>query len=108
MEESKPKQEFKYFQVEFARYKTLLTKKFENRKPYKPIDKKKIKAFISGTIIKIITKENKKVNTGDKLLILDAMKMYNEILSPAKGVIKKIHVETGQSVSKNQLLIEFE
>ena len=41
-------------------------------------------------------------------MILDAMKMYNEIVAPRPAKIKKIVVEAGTQVVKNQLLIELE
>jgi len=48
------------------------------------------------------------VRWGDGLLVLEAMKMKNDITSPRHGVIKAIHVEVGAMVAKGQLLIEFE
>ena len=41
------------------------------------------------------------------MLVLDAMKMDNELLAPVEGIVKKIHVEAGRSIPKRALLIEF-
>jgi biotin carboxyl carrier protein len=46
------------------------------------------------------------VKAGELLLILEAMKMKNRILSPRDGVVKKINVKTGNIVAKNLVLIE--
>jgi biotin carboxyl carrier protein len=94
--------------VDNVEYKTTLTKKFRNREKYKPVDPKKITAFIPGTIVGILTKKGKKVTTDDKLLELEAMKMVNIVTASIDGKIKKIHVKKGELVTKNQLLIELE
>ncbi len=65
-----------------------------------------IEAFMPGTILEIRVKQGDKVKKGDVVLILDAMKMDNEILSPVDGVVKNIGVEQGASVAKDQLLVE--
>jgi biotin carboxyl carrier protein len=48
------------------------------------------------------------VKENEQLLILEAMKMENSILSPRDGIIKSISVAKSQAVDKGQLLIEFE
>ena len=45
---------------------------------------------------------------GQPLLIMEAMKMENDIKAPVAGTIKKISVTVGQSVDKGQMLVEFE
>ncbi len=87
-------------------YQTLLTQKYLNRKPYAAVNHKKIYAFIPGTIRKVFVKEGDKVKKGDKLLILEAMKMNNELTTLVNGKVKKIHCKTGEMVSKSQLLVE--
>jgi biotin carboxyl carrier protein len=100
------KAEYQVFNFEEVEYNTLYTKKFQNRKPYKIPDQKNVIAFLPGQIIKIFVKEKKKVKKGEHLLILQAMKMNNVLISPVNGVIKKICVKTGETVSKSQLLVE--
>lgn len=89
-------------------YETQLTKKFRQRKPYAAPNPKLVKAFIPGIIREISVKQGQNVKEGDKLLILEAMKMKNTLLSLRTGAIKEIRVEIGDMVYKGQLLIEFE
>lgn len=98
--------EYSTFVILEEKYKTLLTQKFKDRKPYVPVDHKKIYAFIPGTIKKVFVKEGDKVKKGEKLLILEAMKMNNELTTLVNGKIKKIHCKSGEMVTKNQLLVE--
>ena len=88
------------------RYKTILTKKYLNRKPYKEVNTKEITAFLPGTIAKVFVKKGKKIKKGEKLLILEAMKMKNNIVSSIAGVIDEILVKQGEIVSKDQVLIK--
>jgi len=99
---------YKSLLIENIKYRTLLTEKYKQRKPYQKKDEKSMHAFIPGTIIEVYVKDKSKVKAGDKLLVLEAMKMQNNIISPADGVIKKVHVLSGERVKKRQLLIEFE
>lgn len=99
---------FKSLVIDSTKYKTHLTRKFENKKPYSPKNPSCMHAFIPGTIQKIMVKEGQKVSMGARLLILEAMKMKNRILAPHSGHVKKIYVIEGQNVSKNEVLIEIE
>lgn len=100
------KGQFKSLLVENIKYRTILTKKYQDKKPYAPKDNKKITAFIPGKIIKIFVEPKKKVKAGDKLLTFEAMKMLNEILAPVDGIVKLIAVKEGDKVTKDKLLIE--
>jgi len=91
-----------------ATYKTRLTTKFKNRELWHKPDVKKIESIIPGNIQRIMAKEGDKVSAGTPLLILEAMKMRNEVLSPIDGVVKKIHVKEGEMVPKSFLLIEMD
>ncbi len=66
-----------------------------------------LKSPMPGLVIDWLVKEGDEVKTGDKLLILEAMKMENVIKSTGDGVIKKLHVNKGVAVEKNQVLIDF-
>jgi biotin carboxyl carrier protein len=98
--------EFVDFKFEEISYKTTLTKKFANRTPYTPPDSRKVFAFIPGTILKVHVKEGQKVKKGDKLLVLQAMKMDNHLLASRAGTVKKVFVKQGEVVPKHYLLIE--
>ncbi|RZS92445.1 acetyl-CoA carboxylase biotin carboxyl carrier protein subunit [Aquimarina brevivitae] len=67
-----------------------------------------ITAPMPGLLLDIMVKTGQEVKENDPLLILEAMKMENVIVSPRDGVIKSITIDKGQPVDKNQLLIEFE
>jgi biotin carboxyl carrier protein len=61
-----------------------------------------------GLVIEYFVNEGDDVQAGDKLMILEAMKMENIIKASGEGKIKKLIVSKGSTVEKNQLLIEFE
>ncbi|MGW8316950.1 MAG: acetyl-CoA carboxylase biotin carboxyl carrier protein subunit [Bacteroidales bacterium] len=89
-----------------APYLTHLTRKFRNRSIWMRPDHKKVLAVIPGTIQKILVEKGAEVEHGTPLMILEAMKMRNEVVSPVTGRIKRIHVSEGEQVAKSQLLIE--
>jgi biotin carboxyl carrier protein len=66
-----------------------------------------VKAPMPGLIVTLKVGEGDVVKAGDQLLILEAMKMENILKSVGDGVVKKILVKKGDSVEKNQILIEF-
>lgn len=69
---------------------------------------KDIGAPMPGLILDINVKEGDVVKKGDKLMVLEAMKMENIIKSPGDGKIKSVKVTRGESVDSGQKLIFFE
>ncbi|WP_121665788.1 acetyl-CoA carboxylase biotin carboxyl carrier protein subunit [Mesonia aquimarina] len=67
-----------------------------------------IHAPMPGLILEVNVKEGDEVKEGDYLLVLEAMKMENALTAPRDAIIKSISIEKGQTVEKNQLLIEME
>lgn len=59
-----------------------------------------VKAPMPGMIIKIKKKAGKKINPGESVLILEAMKMENDIRSPIAGTIENMKVNEGKTVEK--------
>ncbi len=102
-EEKKPR--FSSIVVDGVKYKTLLTERYKNRPKYAEHEPHKIKAFIPGTINEIYIKNKKKVKEGEIVLILEAMKMMNSVISPMDGEVK-LFVKLGDIVKKNQVLFE--
>ncbi|MFN2396359.1 MAG: acetyl-CoA carboxylase biotin carboxyl carrier protein subunit [Bacteroidales bacterium] len=92
--------------VDEAEYRTLPNRMYERRKPYEPYNPAKIKSFMPGNIPEIFVKAGDEIKEGDRLLILEAMKMKNIILAPFDGKVKKINVSIGEMVPKNHVLIE--
>ena len=66
----------------------------------------KVVAPLPGTILKIFVKEGDTVNTGDKLLIMEAMKMENDVLAEKSGTVKSVKISANDTVLQNDLLIE--
>jgi len=89
-------------------YQTRLTTKFRNRVIWQRPDVRRVNSIIPGNIQRIMVKEGDEVSAGTPMLILEAMKMRNEILAPFQGTIKKIYVSEGDMVPKAHLLLEFE
>jgi pyruvate carboxylase subunit B len=61
-----------------------------------------------GNILSVKVKEGEKVKAGQLLLVLEAMKMENEIVAPQDGVVKRIYIAAGQSVNTGDPLIALE
>ncbi|OGU77447.1 MAG: hypothetical protein A2V93_09685 [Ignavibacteria bacterium RBG_16_34_14] len=67
-----------------------------------------IKSPMPGMILKIKKKVSEEIEQGDSLLILEAMKMENDIRSPVSGKIKEIKIKEGQAVEKGTPLMIIE
>lgn len=67
-----------------------------------------IKPPMPGRVVEIVAKENQKVEKGDVMLILEAMKMENSIEAPKNSKIKSINVKVGQMVDTSTVLVELE
>ena len=65
-------------------------------------------APMPAKVIKVNCKAGESVRRGEILIILEAMKMENEIRASADGVIKEVMVEEGANVSHNETMIVFE
>ncbi len=86
-------------------YETTLPAKYKNKQAYAPQNPNHVLAFMPGTVRKFFVAVGDRVSKGDKLLVLDAMKMNNELLAPVDGVVEKIAVKVGESVPKHTLLV---
>jgi glutaconyl-CoA/methylmalonyl-CoA decarboxylase subunit gamma len=67
-----------------------------------------IKAPLPGSIIRVEAKVGDTVKVGDLVLVMESMKMENNILCEKAGVVKSIVVEAGQAVMQDDILIELE
>ena len=65
-----------------------------------------LKAPLPGSIFKILVSEGDEVKKGDNMLIMEAMKMENEIKAEKDGVVKSIKVKLGAAVLQGDVLIE--
>lgn len=69
---------------------------------------RKITAPLPGVILELLAKEGDEVKTGETLVIMEAMKMENNILAEHSGVIKEVKVRKGDTVLQGDLLVEIE
>lgn len=67
-----------------------------------------IKSPMPGKILAIKKQPGDTVSAGETVIVLEAMKMENELKSPVGGVVQTINVSEGQSVEKNTLLLEIQ
>lgn len=81
------------------RMKVLNSKKGKAEKEY-------IKAPMPGKIIDVLVREGASVLRGEPLIILEAMKMQNEIVAPVSGTIVKVLAKANTNVMKDDLLVE--
>ncbi|MCW8849969.1 MAG: hypothetical protein OQJ81_08330 [Melioribacteraceae bacterium] len=65
----------------------------------------KIKSPMPGMILRVNKKVGDKVIKGESLILLEAMKMENELKAPEDGILSEVFIEPGKSVEKNQILI---
>ena len=73
--------------------------------PAPPSGEASVVAPIPGLIVRVEVQEGEEVRAGQPLIILEAMKMENEIRSPRAGTVKAIHVVPGESVEQGKVLI---
>ncbi|HMS15521.1 MAG TPA: biotin/lipoyl-binding protein [Planctomycetota bacterium] len=63
-----------------------------------------IRSVMPGRVVRVLVNEGETVGAGTSILILEAMKMENEIRSPVAGVLKKLFVKDGQTVGNGEPL----
>lgn len=66
-----------------------------------------LKAPMPGLVVDIAVAEGQSVEKGDTLIVLEAMKMENSLKATGAATIKKININKGNTVEKNQVLIQF-
>lgn len=100
--------EYVDFIVTARKYKTTLTKKYLQRKPWTPVLPGEVTAHLPGTVVDIKVKEGDLVEKGQLLCIHEAMKMLNRIVAPCAGVVRKVNVNIGDRIAKNHLMVKIE
>ncbi|MEZ5104394.1 MAG: biotin/lipoyl-containing protein [Draconibacterium sp.] len=98
--------ELKSLIVQGAVYKTTYTKKFEERVKWEAPNVNLIFSFIPGTIIDIYVKPKDKLKEGQVILLLEAMKMQNQVRMPFDGEIVKIYVKKDEVIPNRHLMLE--
>ncbi|SRR5258708_1820432 len=69
---------------------------------------KKVSAPMPGKVVRVLVHIGEHVDAGQGVVIIEAMKMQNELKSPKKGVVKKLHAPEGVLVEAGQVLAEIE
>lgn len=67
-----------------------------------------LKAPMPGLVVRVLVAQGQAVAPGQGLVVLEAMKMENELRSTTAGTVRAVTVATGQAVEKGQVLVEFE
>lgn len=69
---------------------------------------REVRAPMPGLVLDVMVTEGQSVQEGEGLLVLEAMKMENELRAPASGTVQAVHVATNDAVDKDALLIEID
>ena len=75
--------------------------------PRQPVGGGSVTSPLPGKVLSVRAQVGQKVKRGDLLLVIEAMKMENEIFAAAAGTVRKVHVTAGQNVETGDLLAEF-
>src|SRR5262249_1959795 len=67
-----------------------------------------IKTAMPGKVVRIIAETGATVQKGDGMIVVEAMKMQNEMKSPKDGVVKEIRVAEGSTVNAGEVLVVIE
>ncbi len=97
----------KQLEVAVESERTRLLKQFESQSSSGP-KKAEIKAPMPALVVKVEVEVGDDVNAGQGLIILEAMKMENEIKTHSAGKVKEIYVTKGKPVEKGELLMLLE
>jgi acetyl/propionyl-CoA carboxylase alpha subunit len=65
-----------------------------------------LRSPMPGRVVKVQCAPGDAVERGQGLVVIEAMKMENELASPGTGTVKAVHVETGKTVEGGQVLVE--
>ncbi len=85
-------------------YKTRYTRKFVERKKWEAPNPAEVRSIIPGSVTEVLVKPGDKVKKGSRLMIYEAMKMKNVIVSPFDAVVESVEVKAGDKLPKGALL----
>ena len=86
-------------------YKTRYTRKFMERKKWEAPNPSQVRSIIPGSVTEVLVKLGDKVKKGSRLMIYEAMKMKNVIVSPFDAVVESVEVKAGDKLPKGALLV---
>ena len=85
-------------------YTTRYTRKFVERKKWEAPNPSQVRSIIPGSVTEVLVKPGDKVKKGSKLMIYEAMKMKNVIVSPFDAVVESVEFKAGDKLPKGALL----
>lgn len=80
-------------------------KKEEPKKTVSDGNAKEVQAPIQGSVVNVKVKPGDKVKKGDVLLVIEAMKLENEVPSPFDGEVAEVLVSKGQNVASKEVVV---
>lgn len=95
---------FRYFDIELSNPQK---KYLRGRQSAADEVQETITSPMPGKIIKIMVSKDMEVKQGDPLIVVEAMKMQSTYTAAQNAIVDKIHVQEGDSVARDQLLISF-
>jgi biotin carboxyl carrier protein len=94
------------FHVDGTDYETHTTRQWQQRKPWIPTDQNNVTTMIPGLILEVLVRPGQRVERGEGVVVLEAMKMANQVTSPRTGTVERILVAEGDNVAKGAVLVE--
>jgi biotin carboxyl carrier protein len=67
-----------------------------------------LKAPMPGLVVRVLAEPGQQIEAGTGVVVLEAMKMENELRAAATSVVKTVRVKPGEAVEKGQVLVDFE
>ncbi len=67
-----------------------------------------VRSVMAGRVLEVMAEQGARVSQGDPLLVIEAMKMENEIRSPKDGTITQLHITPGQTIEAGTHLLTVE
>jgi biotin carboxyl carrier protein len=77
----------------------------ERRAAIEEVGEAEVVSPMPGMVVAVLVETGQEVRTGEGLLILEAMKMENEIRAPRNGIVEELKVEPGQRISQDDVLV---
>lgn len=96
------------FLIDGTQYETQLTRKARERKPWTPPDRDQITTMIPGLVVRVMVQPGQSVKRGQGVVVLEAMKMRNEVEAPRDGTVREVLVAAGQTIPKGAVLVELD
>ena len=96
------------FHVDGTDYETHSTRRWRERKAWVPADRTAVVTQIPGLILEVLVKPGQRVTRGEGVVVLEAMKMANQVQTLWDGTVKRVVVEVGQTVPRGTVLVELE